>query len=155
MSVYLPRSAVRPTISGRAWPSSTSALPNGASTLRPSTCSLSPMASVRPSAMPDRLEFAGQPVPFVGVDADEMRLLPSLERGHAFARQSAQHDRLRARVAAAGAVQCVDDLRHVVAVDLRGVPAEGAPFVDDRVHGHDDLPVGLDAVAVDQGDELV
>ena len=51
--------------------------------------------------------------------------------------------------------QRADDRRHVVAVDLERLPAEGAPFVGDRLHVEHDRAVGLDAVAVDQRDEAV
>ena len=69
MSVYLPRSAVSPTISGRARPRATSASPNGASTdaRPPSAASSSPMASVRArSAIGGNpfLEFADERIPF-------------------------------------------------------------------------------------------
>ena len=49
----------------------------------------------------------------------------------------------------------VDDGRDVVAVDLLRLPAEGAPLLAHRLHVEDDRAVGLDAVAVDEGDEIV
>ena len=42
----------------------------------------------------------------------------------------------------------------VVTVDLERLPAEGAPLVGDRLHVEDDRAVGLDAVAIDEGDKV-
>ena len=49
----------------------------------------------------------------------------------------------------------IHDRLHVVAVDLPRIPAEGAPFVRHRLHVEHDPSVRLDAVAVDQRDEIV
>src|SRR4051794_26974083 len=98
MSVYLPRSAVSPTISGRSRPSAASAWPNGASIVArlAAVASSCPMARVRAGSAMDRLrrafELADQCVPLPRLDPDEVRLLALLQRRHAFARQRAEDD---------------------------------------------------------------
>src|SRR5260221_5339983 len=161
MSVYLPRSAVRPTIAGRSRPSLASAWPNGASTEArlAAVASSCPMARVRAGSaircLRRLFELADQRVPLPRLDPDEMRLLALLQRRHALARQRTQHDRLRAAASRPRPLQRRDDRRNVVAVDLLRLPAEGAPLIRDRLHVEDDAAVGLDAVAVDQRDEIV
>src|SRR5688500_6780508 len=159
MSVYLPRSAVSPTISGRDRASSASALPNGASMAargRSATSSW-PMASVRPGSAMLRpaLQLGRKVVPLAGVNANEVSLLAALQRGYALAREGPQHDGLGPARDGARLVQSRDDRGNVVAVDLLRGPAEGAPFVGDPLHVEHDSAIRLDAVAVDQRDQAV
>src|SRR5881227_2395883 len=100
MSVYLPRSAVSPTMSARSWPRATKVRPKGASTMtRPaSVASSRPMARVKVrvrvrSAMGHLrgFQFGLQRIPFVGLDPDEVGLLAPLQGRYAFSRQCA-HD---------------------------------------------------------------
>src|SRR3954447_7038692 len=98
MSVYFPRSAVRPTISGRAPATSTRARPNGASTVGRSTIEGSswPIAKVRVRSDIGRapLEFSEEALPLTRIDANEMRLLTSLEGRDALSGQGAEDDGL-------------------------------------------------------------
>ena len=160
MSVYLPRSAVRPTISPRRVCAAISAWPKGASTVGRGirrlvdAHGLGVGARARHVGWPSSSSIEG--VPFVGIDADEMCLLPLLERRHALAGQRAQHDRMRPAVAARGRTRAQPRPPPCrCRRSRRTVPAEGAPFVGDRLDVDDDRAVGLDAVAVDQRDEIV
>ena len=84
-----------------------------------------------------------------------MRFFPALERRDAAARQGPQHARPRLSLAFARPVQRRDNLRHVVAVNLDRIPAERAALLGDGLDVDHDLSIGLDAVAVDQRDEIV
>ncbi len=84
-----------------------------------------------------------------------MRLLALLDGRDTLARQRPQHDCLRLAGTGSRRLECVDDGGDVVAVDLLRLPAEGAPLFTHRLHVEDDRAVGLDAVAVDDGDEVV
>ena len=110
MSVYLPRSAVSPTMSGRARAErgqrlaerrlDASAGRAGRLVLRPwPACGRLPAAAHGRSPR-SLLELGDDAVPLAGVDAEEMRLLALLDARHALAGQRAQHDRLRPAVAA-------------------------------------------------------
>src|SRR5262249_33301002 len=124
MSVYLPRSAVSPTMSGRSLPSLASALPKGASIMArsPAVASSCPIARVRARSairrLRDPLELGRQCLPLAGVDPDEMRLLAIFQRRHALSRQGAEHDRLRPAVSRTRPLQGAHDDGEVVAVDL-------------------------------------
>ena len=58
---------------------------------------------------------------------------------------------------ASASSKALSDRRQVVAVDLDGVPAEGAPLVGQRLDFHDvlDEAIELDAVVVHDGDHVV
>ena len=122
------------------------------------------MASVRPAPaiarlMPSHalLELGDDAVPFArrrrGRNATSRCV--SMRR-HALAGQGAQHDRLRPAVALAraGAARRRSASMSLPSISLR-LPAEGAPFVGDRLHVEHDRAVGLDAVAVDQRHQVV
>src|SRR5581483_3041843 len=131
MSVYLPRSAVSPTISCRFLPAATSACPNGASTAArfAAVASSSPIARVRARSAMSRplLELRDERIPLARVDPHEMRLLARLKRRDALAGKRAQDDRLRLARPRPRHAQRFDQRSHVVAVDFLRIPAEGAP----------------------------
>ena len=148
----------------RRAPSAASAWPNGASTRRPARPSPrpAPIASVRAGAhamvmLRLALEVrAMMPSHSRGVDADEMRLL-ALSRcvgtplpGRVRSTIAFGLPSRRARRAARATIAAMS----LPSISLR-LPAEGAPLVGDRLHVEDDRAVGLDAVAVDQRDEVV
>ena len=105
MSVYLPRSAVSPTISGRRAAERDERLAErrvdrGAAGAGRLVLAHGQRAGAgQPSAATPCLEFGDERVPLARLDADEMRLLARLERRHALAGERAQHDRLRLAVA--------------------------------------------------------
>src|SRR6185436_6618978 len=155
-SVYFARSAVRPTMSARTWPSARSAVPNGAWTVgRPATASVVAIDCETPGLAIDSLQLSVKLRPLVRLDPHEVGLLAPLQRRHALAGQRAQHDRLGPAVPLAAPPERVADRLHVVAVDLHGVPAEGAPLRGHRLHIQHDAAIGLDAVAVVEGDHVV
>src|SRR5512145_34926 len=160
MSVYLPRSAVRPTMRASSVASNRKAWPNGAATDgRPSSATSTPMPSVRPEMeaglVTAFLQFALYGFGLVGADAEKMRLLAALQHRHAFSRKRPRDDRLGAAVGVARAFERPDDASHIVAVDLLRRPTERAPFFGDRLDIDDDPPVRLYAVAVDDGHKVV
>src|ERR1700676_1084924 len=161
MSVYLARSALRPTILACWCAISTRASPNGTSTVgRPApVASFCPIARVRTASTMGGLrvpiEFRPQRVPFAGLDPHEMGLLAPFERRHAAAGTGAQHDRMRPALGCAGLSEGGDDCGEVIAVDLLRGPAERAPLGGDGFYVEHQSAVGLNAVAVDQRDEIV
>src|SRR5438445_5324613 len=187
-SVYFPRSAVMPTISGRSAASAASACPNGAALVRwpspaieaiiadvvsrglpssdPSPCSATRfgrtyferfIASPSISALGCGLEQVERLLPFVRLDADEMRLLASLEEWHALGELRVANDDVRLPTPGPRRVeschQCVD----IVSIDALHVPPERLEL---RVEGLEvehlrRHAVGLHLVDVDQRDEIV
>src|ERR1700733_642263 len=57
--------------------------------------------------------------------------------GHAFALDGVGDDQGRAPMGGAGFAQRAQNLRNIVTVDLDHIPAEGAPFVGERLQPHD------------------
>src|SRR5215469_14871450 len=158
MSVYLPRSAVSPTISGRWRPSSTSALPNGAATAVRLAASSRPIAWVKARSTMARLrliELVQKRIPFAGVDLHEVRLFTLLQRRHPSAGLCPEHYGMWSVAPPSRSLQRRDDRSDVIAIDLLGLPAEGPPFSSHRLHVQHDGAIGLDAVAVDQRNESV
>ena len=152
MSVYLPRSAVSPTMSGRVRPSAR-ACPNGARRSLP-TFGLLVLAHRCAAALDHgQLRFAQAPrrvVPLAGSTRTKCAF-SRLEGRHALASSVAARscDRRLARGPQARRP------RQVVAVDLLRGPTERAPLGGDGFHIEHKSAVGLDAVAVDQRDEVV
>src|ERR1700712_1125047 len=157
-SVYLPRSAVRPTISGRSLASATRACPNGAGLvfcpsaaieaimaevlrrgfLAVSVAAAALMVITRLSGPVDRgarlVELRQGQIPFALVDADKVVPLACLEERHALAHQGVADDHARHRLRmVAGAVESRDQRLDVVAVDALGEPAERLPLVHERL----------------------
>src|SRR5437660_1187541 len=101
------------------------------------------MASVRaPSAIRRLpLELHHQAVPLAGIDANEMGLLALLQCRHALAGQSAKDDRLGLAVERTSAAERINHRCNFVAVDLLRLPAEGPPFLGDRLHVEDEPAV--------------
>src|SRR6218665_596997 len=143
-SVYLPRSAVSSTSSGWFAAAFIRRSENGARTVgRPTAASDLPMARGRAGGC-DRvgescilgLQFACQVIPFVGLDAHEMRALALLDPPDAAARPRAQHHRLGLAIA-------------------RMRPAERGEAPGHGFDRHHQGAVGLYAVAVDPADQVV
>src|SRR6478609_11356199 len=85
--------------------------------------------SVAPSGVGGAQRLAGE-VPFVFVDADEVRLFPGFQERHAAPDAGVADDHRRA-VTGRDGVESVDQGVDVVAVDPDGAPPERCPFVDD------------------------
>ena len=152
----MPRSAVSPTISGGTAPARrapSDRLDGGKGLVRRFV-----LAHARGAALshsPPRAPARPQGRPLAGVDANEMSLLAALQRGYALARNGPQHDGVGPAPDGPRLVQSGDVRSDVVAVDLLRGPAKGAPFVGDRLHVEHDSAIRLDAVAVDQRDQVV
>src|SRR6476646_4297296 len=107
------------------------------------------VVSVAPSGVGGAQRLAGE-VPFVLVDADEVRLFPGFQERHTAADAGVADDDRRL-VSGRDGVEGVDQGVDVVAVDADGAPPEGFPFVDDGFGAQDPggRAVGLQPVHVD------
>src|SRR5436190_7240708 len=162
-SVYLPRSAVSPTMRGFRSAARTRAWPKGAvAVAREPEVSLERIVPVTPGAGVVRsvtggLQFLPGEVPLAGLDSDEVVLLAALERRHAFPQQGVEDDGVGPALVELRALEGFHDRPAVVPGDPDRVPAEGRPLVLDRLDPHDlrRRPVGLLLVAIDEEVEVV
>src|SRR6476646_5721102 len=125
-----------------------------AASVRASVLVLVVVMSVAPSGVGGAQRLAGE-VPFVLVDADEVRLFPGFQERHTPPDLGVADD-YRGAVTGRDGVESLDEGVDVVAVDADGPPPEGFPFVDDGFGAQ--YPgggaVGLQSVHVDHAQQV-
>src|SRR3990172_4209057 len=111
---------------------------------------------LREVLLPSLPNLRQRPRPLFGVGPLAVPRGAVLHERHALALDGVSDDNARAGRRRSRALQRLDDLVLVVAVDLLHLPAEGAPLIGERLLAHDvdDEAVVLDAVAVDDRREV-
>ncbi|AHC85779.1 hypothetical protein X970_16245 [Pseudomonas monteilii SB3101] len=101
--------------------------------------------------------FQGE-VPFVFIDANEVRLVAVFQERHAFAHAGIADDHARLRPGVGtGLVEGADQRIQVIAVHALNEPAKGLPAVDDWLEGQylAGMAIRLLVVHIDDGDQVV